>query len=83
MRGAQRLARLVDRGRIGRRCDHRQVRLAGRVEQQRLERVVGRLVLQRPLQRLGVALLADLVGLAGGARPGSGRGPGPGRLPSG
>ena len=66
---AQRLARLVDRGRDRPASMHqRQVRLArAGCSSSALKAGVGRLVLQRPAERLGVALLADLVRAAGGA----------------
>ena len=54
--GAQGLARGVDRGRVGLRGQGGgEVRLARQLQQQRLEGVVGCLVLQRPAQRLGEA----------------------------
>ena len=64
---AQGVARRVDRGGIGRRPGHGEVRFRGQRQQQGLEGVGGRLVVQRPSHGFGEALLADLVRTAVGA----------------
>jgi hypothetical protein len=80
--GLQVAARRVDRRRIDGIDGQAEVALGGQGQQQRLEGRVRGLVDQGLAQGVGVALLADLVGRRRPG-PGSARGPGSGRLPSG
>ena len=71
---SQRFAARVQGGGIGRAHGQRQVGLRRQVEQQGLERGVRGLVGERAAHRLGVAFLADLVGLAAGPAEDQGAG---------